>query len=159
MVLRRAFVLGVSAWSVGCGALPYAHATIDYAANPELRNVRLYTGRADLVGENLVTVEVYKEARGDCSNLAATALKELLSQAVAVGGEGVKEVRFRARWNWAGRLVCRRVIAGKSVRVRGIAEPRVDFADRLRVVDDVFFRDLELGGVELEANPILLQLL
>ena len=119
MVLRRVFVLGASAL-FGCIA-PYAHATIDYAANPELKNVRLYTGRADLVGESLLTVEVYKEARGDCSKLAATALKELLHQAVAVGGEGVKDVRFRARWNWAGRVVCRRGITGKSVRVRGIS--------------------------------------
>ncbi len=114
---QRTFALGLAILAAGCG---YARGSIDYIAHPELRNVRLYTGEPDPLGEDLPTVEVFVMGWWDCSAITARALSKLLAQAEAVGGEGVKDVRFRGRWHWMGRVVCRRGVSGKSVRVQGI---------------------------------------
>ena len=58
--------------------------SIDHRANPELRNVRLYTGEPDPLGEDLPTVEVFAKGKEDCSAVAARALSNLLAQAEAV---------------------------------------------------------------------------
>ena len=115
---RRTFALGLAILAAGCG---YARGSIDYIAHPELRNVRLYTGKPDPLGEDLPTVEVFVMGWWDCSAITSRALSKLLAQAEAVGGEGVKDVRFRGRWHWTGRVVCRRLVLGKSVQVRGIS--------------------------------------
>ena len=117
MMHYRIFALAVAILVAGCG---YSRGSIDYRSNPELRNVRLYTGKPDPLGENLPTVEVFAKDREDCSAVAAGALSKLLAQAKAVGGEGVKDVKFRGRWHWMGRVVCRNGMSGKSVQVRGI---------------------------------------
>ncbi len=118
MTHRLILPLGIAILAAGCS---YARGSIDYRANPELRKVSLYTGQPDPRGENLPTVEAFATGAEDCSVVAARALKELLSQAEAVGGEGVKDVKFRGRWRWMGRVVCRNGRSGKSVQVQGIA--------------------------------------
>ncbi len=115
---HRTFAFGLAILAAGCG---YARGSIDYIANPELRNVRLYTGNPDPLGEDLPTVEVFVMGWWDCSAITARALSKLLAQAEAVGGEGVKDVKCRGRWHWTGRVVCRRWALGKSVQVRGIS--------------------------------------
>ncbi len=106
------------AMMMGCS---YAVGSVSYADNPELRDVRLYSGRPDQNGESLGPVELVREGGGDCTELGNRALGDLLREARALGGTGVKDVRFRGRYHWTGRVVCRRSISGMSVQVRGIA--------------------------------------
>ncbi|MDX1648558.1 MAG: hypothetical protein R3263_01770 [Myxococcota bacterium] len=103
---------------VGCS---YSHGRIDYSESPELRNVRLYTGRPDPTGVELADLETVHEASGSCSEVAVQALNDLVEDARAIGADGVKDVKFRGRWHWMGRVVCRPELGGKSVRVRGTA--------------------------------------
>jgi hypothetical protein len=117
MAHYRIFTMAVAILVAGCG---YSRGSIDYNANPELRNVRLYTGNPDPLGEDLPTVEVFAEGKKDCSAVASEALSNLLEQADALGGEGVKDVKFRGRWHWMERVVCRNGMSAKSVQVRGI---------------------------------------
>lgn len=53
MIYPKAIALGLASAAIGCA---YAHGSIDYVAAPELRNVRLYTGRPEPLGENLPAV-------------------------------------------------------------------------------------------------------
>ncbi len=112
--LVAALVLG----EAGCF---YAAGSISYVQNPELRTVRLYTGRPDPAGKNLGAVELIREGWGDCSELGTQALAALLIEARALGGTGLKDVKFRGRYHWMGSMVCRRSLLGSSVQVRGIA--------------------------------------
>ena len=118
MTHNRIFTMAVAILAAGCG---YSRGSIDYTANPELRNVRLYTGNPDPLGEDLQTVEVFAKGQEDCSAVASGALSKLLEQVEAVGGEGVKDVKFRGRWHWMGRVVCRNGMSERSVQVRGIS--------------------------------------
>ena len=110
--------VGILTGALGCS---YATGTMSYTQNPELRSVRLYAGDPDPEGENLGVVEVIREAAGDCSDLANEALTALLAEAKALDGTGVKDVKFRGRYHWMGRVVCRRSLSGMSVQVRGMA--------------------------------------
>lgn len=114
----RPFFALVTLLALGCG---YAHGSIDYSAHPRLRNVTLYTGEPDPRGEDVATVEASHEGDGSCTEVAQVALQELLDDAEAVGADGVKDVRFRGRWHWMGRVVCGDGAFSKSVRVRGQA--------------------------------------
>ena len=101
----------------GCG---YAHGGIDYVAHPELRSVRLYTGAQSETEKSLAIVTAAHEGRDDCAEIAAGALTDLLAQARSVGGDGVRDVRFRGKWHWMGRVVCRQSFGRRSVQVQGI---------------------------------------
>jgi hypothetical protein len=116
----KAAILLILLGYVTLGCASYSVGTLSYRDHPELRTVRLFTGRPDPQGENLGTVEVVRHGRGDCSELASAALAELLEEARAMDGTGLKEVRFRGRFHWAGRVLCRRSLIRKSVQVRGI---------------------------------------
>jgi hypothetical protein len=83
---------------------------------------RLFSGQLDPVGENLGTVELMHSGGSDCTDLAGQAMLKLLREAQALGGTGVKDVKFRGRYTWMGRIVCRRsLMSGMSVQVRGMA--------------------------------------
>jgi hypothetical protein len=103
---------------LGCS---YASGSIRYAEDPDLRTVTLYSGRPNPLGEDLGPVETSARGLGDCTKLATGALRELLANARALGATGVKDVKFRGKWHWMGRVVCRRSLGGQSVQVRGMA--------------------------------------
>ena len=102
----------------GCA---YSHGEIRYTDHPELRSVYLYNGEEDKRGQDVAVVERRLEERGDCSDVAAKALGGLMEEAKALGADGVKNVKFRGKWNWMGRVVCRPEFSGSSVWVRGMA--------------------------------------
>jgi hypothetical protein len=116
----RLLVIGCLLLSMGQGCA-YKRGTIRYADHPELSTVHLYSGREDPRGEAVAVVETRIEERGDCSAVAAKALGQLLADARALGGDGVKDVKFRSRWHWAGRVVCRTQFIGLNVWARGMA--------------------------------------
>jgi uncharacterized protein YbjQ (UPF0145 family) len=62
---------------------------------------------------------------GSCDGVAARALSDLLAQAHALGGNGVEDVKFRARWHWTGHALCKRFLpllpGAYSVDVQGLA--------------------------------------
>ena len=102
----------------------YSAGSLSYAANPELKPVTLYKGAPSDVGRDVGPVETYMRGRSSCTDLGTAAVRELLAEAQAMGATGVKDVRFRARYHWTGRVVCRGSflgMAGRSVQVRGIA--------------------------------------
>jgi hypothetical protein len=103
-----------------CGCV-YQTSSIDYARQPELRPLLLYTGTPGQQGENLGAVVGEKRGWESCDELAKTALLDLLANAKALGGTGVKDVRFRGRWHWMGRVACRASLLGRSVQVQGVA--------------------------------------
>jgi hypothetical protein len=76
MIYPKAIALGLASAAIGCA---YAHGSIDYVAAPELRNVRLYTGRPEPLGENLPAVAAEAVGRGDCSTIAAEAVRSQYS--------------------------------------------------------------------------------
>ncbi len=102
----------------GCA---YKIGAIRYADHPELRAVSLYNGEEDKRGQDVAVVERRLEERGDCSDVAAKGLGGLMEEAKALGADGVKDVKFRGKWNWMGRVVCRPEWSGLSVWVRGMA--------------------------------------
>lgn len=110
--------LGMCCSVVGCS---YATGSIDYSDHPELRLVTLFSGDPNPIGEQIAPLDILREGDGDCSELATSALRELLADAKVLGATGVKDVKFRGRWHWMGRVVCRRSLTGKSVEIRGIA--------------------------------------
>jgi hypothetical protein len=65
----------------------------------------------------------YAGAEGSeaCDEVAATALRNLLEEARAMGGTSVVEAQFRGRWAWMGRAVCRQSFGTNRVQVRGFA--------------------------------------
>lgn len=69
----RWLLLALAATAFGCG---YSHGRIDYSETPDLRNVRLYTGRPDPTGEELAVLETVHEASGSCSEVAIQALRD-----------------------------------------------------------------------------------
>ena len=97
--------------ALGCAS--YNLATTDYRSDPELRNVRLYSGFADTRGKELGTVAVHFAGRGSCQTATTQLMKDLLAESRVLGGNAVKNVWFRGRWNWMGRLACK---GGKSER-------------------------------------------
>jgi len=104
---------------LGCG---YLQGSVTYSENPDLRDVRLFTGQVDPEGENLGAVELQRSSSGsDCTRLGSEAMRDLLREARALGGTAVKNVKFRGRYNWMGRVVCRRSMSGISVQIRGTA--------------------------------------
>jgi len=123
MPLRRGALLasGLLVAVLGGAGCLYTSGSVSYAQSPELRTVRLYTGKPDPEGESLGAVEVIRRGYRNCSELGTEALVALLGEAKALGGTGVKDVKFRGRFHWTGRVVCRSSISGRSVQVRGIA--------------------------------------
>lgn len=115
---KTILLIAITCAALGCG---YATGNASYSQKPELRNVRLFSGRVDPQGENLGAVELALEGERDCTELAGRAMLELLHEAQALGGTGVKDVRFRGRFTWMGRIVCRRSLTGLSVQIRGMA--------------------------------------
>jgi hypothetical protein len=99
----------------------YVSGSIDYAGQPELRSVLLYTGRPDERGEQIAALVKEKRSWESCDDLAHSVLLDLLADARALDATGVKDVRFRGRWHWMGRVVCRASLLGRSIQVRGIA--------------------------------------
>lgn len=120
---RVAVLLLGACGAVGC---PYATGSIDYSEHPELRLVTLYSGDPNPIGEQLAPLEIVREGDGECSQLATSALTELLTDAKVLGATGIKDVKFRGRWHWMGSVVCRRSLTGKSVQIRGIAYKGAD---------------------------------
>jgi hypothetical protein len=116
VALRLAPLLGAA---LACGC--YSAARINFAAHPELSNVRL-AAKGEAKDYERITL-VYAKARGfrSCSALSLEALKDLSAQARAQGGELVRWVQFRGRWYWMARAVCRNAPWGASAEVRGYA--------------------------------------
>ena len=120
--MKRTFValVTLSMLLSGCS---YVHATSLYRGHPELRPVQLATGQNTEHPEALGLA--YGEASGweDCDEVARRGLIEMLEEAKAMGATRVVEAKFRARYHWTGRPVCRRTFGKKSVEVRGLALP------------------------------------
>ena len=101
----------------------WAQGHLSYREHPELAGIKLATGQA-YQGSGLGVVQTEASGTGDCSGLVTRALRDLLAEAQALGGLGVEDVKFRARWNWTGsRVLCRKGFLGlrKYVAVRGVA--------------------------------------
>ena len=90
---------------LGCAS--YNLASTDYRSNPELRVVRLYSGQLDTRGRELGMVAAEFSGRGSCQTVTTMLMKQLLEESKALRGNAVKNVRFRGRWNWMGRLACK----------------------------------------------------
>jgi hypothetical protein len=105
--------------AIGCASYSGGH--FDVAAHPDLETVMLAAGRPTPVGTPVASVEAKLQGGRTCTDLGGSALRDLLAQAKARGGVGVKEVEFRGRSKWIGKMVCRDSLFGRSVEVRGVA--------------------------------------
>ena len=117
-VARPALLVGLAA-TIGCASYSGGH--FDVAAHPDLEMVMLAVGRPTPVGIPVATVETKLRDRRRCTDLGNSALRDLLAQAKARGAVGVKDVQFRGRSKWIGKMVCRDSLLGRSVEVRGVA--------------------------------------
>jgi hypothetical protein len=99
----------------------YTTGRVSFADHPELAGVRL-AAKANPEDYEDVSL-VYAKARGfrGCSGLVLEVLQHLASDSEALGGEIVRDVKFRGRWHWMGRSVCRITPIGVSAEVRGYA--------------------------------------
>jgi hypothetical protein len=117
-VVRPALGLGLVA-VLGCAS--YAGGQFDVAAHPELEAVMLAAGQPTAVGIPVAELEIHRRGGRTCTELGNAALRDLLARATARGAAGVKEVQFRGRSKWVGKVVCRESLLGRSVEVRGVA--------------------------------------
>ncbi|HVP31251.1 MAG TPA: hypothetical protein VMW35_19045 [Myxococcota bacterium] len=114
-ILLMSFVLAIEP---GC----YARATLSLRDHPDLVQIRRATRDATARTPNLGMVYAEASGTGSCEDVAVDALRSLLAEAGAIGGNAVEQVQFRARWNWTGDAVCKRTFFTlKKARVRGIA--------------------------------------
>jgi hypothetical protein len=105
--------------AIGCASYGGGH--VDYAAHPDLEVVMLAVGHPTPVGTPVATLETKRRGGRSCTDLGNAALRDLLAQARAHGGVGVKDVQFRGRSKWIGKMVCRDSLFGRSAEVRGVA--------------------------------------
>jgi hypothetical protein len=114
-------LLLLAMFAAGC---TYTVARLDYARHPELRNVRLWTSRHDAQVPNLGGVEASEGGWAGCDRMATAAALTLLTDARAMGGDGVAATRYQNPAHWAGRPRCRRnwfLLGHTTVRAIGIA--------------------------------------
>jgi hypothetical protein len=105
--------------TIGCAS--YSGGRFDDAAHPDLETVMLAAGHPNPVGIPVATLETKRRGGRTCTDLGNSALRDLLAQAKARGAVGVKDVEFRGRSKWVGKMVCRDSLFGRSVEVRGVA--------------------------------------
>ncbi len=117
---RTVLAMGLSLLALG-GCASYGGGNFNYAANPDLQTVMLYSGTPSPVGVRVGEVETTARGGSGCSDLGNTAIRELLADAKQLGGIGVKDVQFRGRSRWVGQIVCKDGTFGRSVDVRGVA--------------------------------------
>lgn len=101
----------------------YVQATSLYRDHPELRSVHLATGQKAEHPEALGLVYGAASGWDSCDEVARRGLLEMMEEAQAMGASRVVETKFRAKFHWTGRPVCRRTFWKKSVSVRGLAMP------------------------------------
>jgi hypothetical protein len=102
MVVVVASLVVTGCWSAG---------QVRFRDNPDLTSVKLATGdKQALAGvDQLGVVRTAVRAHGSCDDLVTQAMRELLAESRALGGSGVRDVKFRQRWHWSGReTLCRR---------------------------------------------------
>lgn len=104
-VMRTILALSFLCFATACAG--YRVATTNFRSHPELRNVRLYSGEPDARGEELAQVSAEYSGRGSCQDATSRVMTDLLAEARALGGNAVKDVRFKGRYNWQGRLACK----------------------------------------------------
>ncbi len=117
-VARPALGVGLIA-AIGCAS--YSGGNFEYAAHPDLEMVMLAVGHPIPIGTPVATLETKRRGGRSCTDLGNSALRDLLAQAKARGAVGVKDVQFRGRSKWIGKMVCRDSLFGRSVEVRGVA--------------------------------------
>ena len=105
----------------GVGCAEYSEGTFRYVDHPDLVAVEFASSGGDLQSRGIGTVSATEHGMGTCDELAAAALRDLLEEAKAIGGQAVEEVQFRGRRAWLGRVVCRGTTGEKIASVRGIA--------------------------------------
>jgi len=116
---RRLLLTMILLFGVGC--VGYSEGTFRYVDHPDLVAVELATSGGDLQSRGIGTVSATERGMGTCDELAAAALRDLLEEAKAIGGQAVEEVQFRGRGAWLGRVVCRGTTGEKIASARGIA--------------------------------------
>ena len=118
LILLASLTLVAGCWAGG---------QIRYREHPELANVKLATGKDKLEPpDQLGVIQARRSGYRSCDGLVSDALHDLLAEARALGGSGVREVKFRQRWHWSGKApLCRRHLLllplMKSVQVQGVA--------------------------------------
>ena len=83
---------------------------VRYRESPDLARVTLATGeKQPTAPENLGVVRTRAAGYQSCDSLVTQSLHDLLEESHALGGAGVRDVKFRQRWHWSGREpICRR---------------------------------------------------
>ena len=107
--------------ATGC---TYSAARLDYAAHPDLRNVRLWKVDSSATGANLGPVEAQRGGWTGCDAMATDATLELLNDARAMGGMRVEETRYENAAYWSGYPHCKRnwaLLGYMTVRTSGVA--------------------------------------
>ena len=107
--------------ATGC---TYTAARLDYAAHPDLRNVRLWKVDSSATGANLGPVEAQRGGWTGCDAMATDATLELLNDARAMGGMRVEETRYENAAYWSGYPHCKRnwaLLGYMTVRTSGVA--------------------------------------
>lgn len=102
----------------------YSNARLQLRDDPEMAHIHIFSGqRAALPGRELGRVSHKIEGHGsdDCDAVVKRALHELLEDARGLGGTGVADVRFRARFNWRGEGLCWTRFGSIYAEARGIA--------------------------------------
>lgn len=99
----------VAVWCVALAGC-WSAGQVRYRDHPELANVKLATGeKAAASPDQVGVVRTTVKGHESCDDLVTKALSELLAESRALGGTGVREVKFRQRWHWSGReTLCRR---------------------------------------------------
>ncbi|MDH3686467.1 MAG: hypothetical protein OEP95_09580 [Myxococcales bacterium] len=152
---RPLAALAAIALGFGC----YSTGRVRFADHPELAGIRLAsTADADAYEEISLVHSKVRGFRG-CSELVVEALQNLASDSEALGGEVVRDVKFRGRWHWMGRTVCRTTPIGVSAEVRGFAaRPRPVSVEPVSgepapVEPGEEVAPLEVAAIELPPDP------
>lgn len=120
--MRSSALLVVTLAVSGC----FASGQIRYRDYPELAGVKLASGgKQPVAPEHLGVVSTRAAGYQSCDSLVTDAFRDLLAESRALGGSGVRDVKFRRRWHWSGREpMCKRQILPPfrlAVEAQGLA--------------------------------------
>jgi len=120
--MRNSILISALIFAVVSGCHRYVRGELNYIQHPELEDASIYDKRDYVCGKPLGRIEKIRVDKIDCSELAALAVADLIAEARAKGGDGVRDVQFRGHYRFSPTVFCRHSLKGANkIRVVGFA--------------------------------------